>query len=78
MATKIPIMKHRHFFETLTFYILANNADIVLKFIPDTRRYMPNLHRNPDLQWSRSPHVPIGLIRYQYNSKKDEGKCSIF
>jgi len=48
-----PIMKDRHFFETLTFYILTNNADIVLKFIPDTCGYMPTLHKNRDLHSSK-------------------------
>jgi len=67
MATNIPIMKHRHFFETLTFNILTNNADIVLQFILDTHRYMPTLYKNRNLKRSRSLHVPIGLKRYQYN-----------
>ena len=36
MATKYPIIKHRAFFKTLTFFISANNEDIVQKFLPDT------------------------------------------
>ena len=36
METKYPIIKHRTFFKTLTFFISANNEDIVQKFLSDT------------------------------------------
>ena len=37
MSTKYPIIKHRAFFKDLnTFFISANNEDIVQKFLPDT------------------------------------------
>ena len=50
-------MKDRHFFKTLTFYILTNNSDIVLKFTPDTHGYMSTLRKHRDLQRSRSPQL---------------------
>ena len=36
MANKYPIIKHRAFFKTFTFYISTNNEDIGQKFLPDT------------------------------------------
>ena len=57
MTTNIPILKHRHYFESLTFYIVTNNSDIVLKFTPDTHGYMSTLRKHRDLQRSRSPQL---------------------
>ena len=36
MATKYPIIKHRAFFKTCTFFISTNNEDIGQKFLADT------------------------------------------
>ena len=52
MATKIPIMKHRAFFRTLTFYISTNNKGISLKFMPDTYGHILISQRNHDLERS--------------------------
>ena len=36
MATKYPIITHREFFKTLTFFISTNNEDIGQKISPET------------------------------------------
>ena len=42
MATKYPIIKHRAFFKTLTFFISTNNEDIGQKLI--TRHLWPHIN----------------------------------
>ena len=58
MAIKYPIIKHRAFFETFTFFISTNNEDIGHTFLPDTDDHTLMLYKINDLKRAKFKVTP--------------------